>query len=460
MMKKKIWLRMIMWRMNKNPAAHTGAAAGKVMLFLVMILLAGFNSVAAVKPLYTYYNTFYGARSLSLGNAFTAVADDLTAVYRNPAGIAEFSGPQFYLNYRWDKLNYEYSPQEYDSSSGLQSYTYDFSSTLRNVDFISLAVPVYFWDINWNFAFSYYRYFPYGIEGQLREHVLSGSGSTDSLTTLTLSGSSGIDVLGFTSAFYLTDYFSFGITLQQFFKSGEITYGLTSSTEVYTQTSSDRIKGRNLVLGLMGKLTRDIILGITYQTRFTDTLESQYTRQDTVSGVTSSGSTEAEIRMPAQLAVGLVLKPYAFMRLSFEYSIFYWSDTRLSGYYESTQDLEFPVKGDFSFSQKDTVNYRMGVEFNIPLERAVVFIRGGLFKDQQLFVDGAASPAPVKLKGYAVGLGIDISSQFRLDAGYMRQKGTWDEAGYFDPVNTTVSTRYKSDIFSVSFSYSFGKKKE
>jgi long-subunit fatty acid transport protein len=449
-----------MRRTNKNPRELSGAGPGKLLLFLVILLFTGFNAAAAVKPLYTYYNPFYGARSLSLGNAFTAVADDLTAVFRNPAGIAEFSGPQFYLDYRWDRLNYDYSPQEYTSPSGVQSYSYDFSSSLRNVDFISIAVPVYFWDINWNFAFSYYRYVPYGIDGQLREHVLSGTGSVDSLSTLTLSGTSGIDVLGFTSAFYLNDYFSFGITLQQFFNSGEMTYGVSSPTEAYNQTFTDRLKGRNLILGLLGKLTKDIILGITYQTQFTDTLESQYTRQETVSGITSSGSTTAEIRMPSQLAVGLVLKPYAFMRLSFEYSIFYWSNTRLSGYYDNPQDLEFPVKGDFTFSQKDAVNYRMGVEFNIPMERAVVFLRGGLLKDQQLFVDGAASPAPVKFKGYALGIGIDISSQIRLDAGYMRQKGTWDEAGYFDPVNTTVSTQYKRDIFSLSFSYSFGKKKE
>ena len=428
--------------------------------FLLLFSLFSAPGFGAVKPLYTYYNPFYGARSLGLGNAFTAVADDLTAVYRNPAGIAEFAGPKIFVDYRADRLKYDYAPQEFTSGDTVQTYTYNFSSTLRNLDFVSISVPVYFWDINWNFALSYYRLYPYGFEGQLREEFLTGNGSGDSLTTLTLSGGSGIDVLGFTTAFYLTDYFSFGITLQQFINSGDMMYKYYSPTESYTRTYTEKINERNLVLGLMGKLTRDIIIGVTYQTRFTADFDTRYSHHDTGSGVTTTVvSYGTRAVFPAQLAVGLLLKPYPFMRASFEYSIFYWSDARLYDYYGSSQELKFPERDDFTFAQKDTVNYRMGVELNIPMDRATIFLRAGLFRDQQLFVDGETPPAPVKFSGFSLGLGIDVLSMVQVDIGYMRQKSFWNEVAYFDPA-AYVRTNYKNDIFAISLTYSFGKRKE
>ena len=35
-----------------------------------------------------------------MGNAFTAVADDLTAAFWNPAGLADLRSPEFYLSYK------------------------------------------------------------------------------------------------------------------------------------------------------------------------------------------------------------------------------------------------------------------------------------------------------------------------------------------------------------------------
>ncbi len=98
----------------------------------------------------------------------------------------------------------------------------------------------------------------------------------------------------------------------------------------------------------------------------------------------------------------------------------------------------------------------MGVELNIPMERLIISLRGGLFSDRQLFM--GASSAVVKFKGYSLGLGVDISSMARLDIGYMRQKGTWNEPGYYDAVNTTASANSINDIISISLTINIGKK--
>src|SRR5437867_10481069 len=41
-----------------------------------------------------------GARSLGMGGAFAAVADDATAVQANPAGLMYVTTPEFFLEYR------------------------------------------------------------------------------------------------------------------------------------------------------------------------------------------------------------------------------------------------------------------------------------------------------------------------------------------------------------------------
>ena len=426
-------------------------------VFLLLSVSLSTVQFGQIKPLYSYYNMFFGARSISMGNAFTAVADDLTTVFRNPAGVAEFKGPRLYLNVRWDKNRYDYQPQEYTSGMYNQQYTYDFNSTLKNIDFFSISAPVFLWGVKWNFALSYYRYIPYGFNGTSQGILTTGSDTAGETAALSLAGGGGIDTMGLTSAFELTDYLSFGITLQQFFNSGSIDYELTSTAQSFRRESTEKIKGRNIILGLLFELHRNIVFGISYQFKFSGTLDAEYTsRPGDENTETATYSTEAGLVIPSQISLGLLLRPFKFMQLSFDYSKINWSKGAVSNYYDYEDELEYPVRDDFSFLQQDAVNYRLGVEFNFPIKKVDVFIRGGWFSDGQLFVD-AASEA-VKIKGFSLGLGVDISSRVRLDAAYMHRKATWDEPGYFDPQNATVSTDYSNKIFSLSMTIAFGKK--
>ena len=59
-------------------------------------------SFPAYKPWYNFYNFAYGAKARAMGNAFTAVADDLTAAFWNPAGLAAQRSPEFHLGYKTD----------------------------------------------------------------------------------------------------------------------------------------------------------------------------------------------------------------------------------------------------------------------------------------------------------------------------------------------------------------------
>src|SRR5262245_29850252 len=65
---------------------HYGAKLLVALLFLMEVLLGGFSARKASAA--GLFVTPHGARPLGRGGAFVAGADDLNAIYYNPAGVA------------------------------------------------------------------------------------------------------------------------------------------------------------------------------------------------------------------------------------------------------------------------------------------------------------------------------------------------------------------------------------
>lgn len=434
------------------------------ILFLTVVFIFSISTTAypeylQFKPLYTYYNFSFGARALSMSNAFTAVADDLSAVFWNPAGMAEFKLPEAYVNYRRHKIEYQYDLEQIQTDTASEQYGSNFESSLKNIDFLAVSVPAYFWGMKWNFALSYYKLIPYNMKGTWVENLKttpSGSDSyTSERTSIDFSGENGISVLGFSAAYHLSDYFSLGLTLQQFLNSGTIGYNVISDTAgEYDLTYTERIEGRSLILGFIFKPVWDVIIGMTYRTKLTNKFHSEYTMETTGSASVRDISSDSEVVLPARLSLGVLVRPFKFMRVSADYSIIYWSLGSVSNYYSQADDIEFPVRDNFILSQEDYVNYRMGVEFKIPLNTTILFLRGGFFTEQPLFPDSGSNV--IKIKGYSFGIGVDLSSRVTVDLAYMRQKADWMENGTLDPAST-VSTHYENKIINMGITFRFGR---
>jgi long-subunit fatty acid transport protein len=427
----------------------------KFLMALLVLFFVSASLYSKFKPFYLYYNFNYGARSLSMAHAFTAVANDLTAVFINPSGIAAFQTPRVYMNYHSDKVQYDYEIQSQQLGVLTQTYNYEFDSQLKHINFLSVSVPGHFWDLNWNFALTYYRYIPYGFEGKASTILttMSEDGSSqEEESVYNFNGSSGIDALALTAAFNLDQYFSAGITFQGFLNSGAINYEFNSAEESFTRNYNEKIKGTHVILGFMFLPHKDVRLGFAYHTRLTDTFNSEYNFQQQGSETPDGNSTEAELHIPSQFSIGISIKPYKFMLLSYDYSQITWSKGTITNYYGNTAELPFPIRDDFAFEQLDIINGRLGVEFNIPVKTVTFFLRGGISRERQLFVGFDAEA--VKVKSLSLGFGIDLSSLLILDFGYMRQSTEWSEAGYFDPLSR-VNTIYKNDILSFSATYIF-----
>ena len=64
----------------------------RALLLAVILLTQGPRLYAAQSSAAQFLNLGFGARALGMGEAYTAVSDDISSVYYNPAGLA--SGPE------------------------------------------------------------------------------------------------------------------------------------------------------------------------------------------------------------------------------------------------------------------------------------------------------------------------------------------------------------------------------
>ena len=76
-----------------------------------------------------------GARAIAMGSAYTAVADDLTAVYYNPAGLAQVEKHALFLGYLWSSPCLEESSPNDPSFHARQVIPYKLQAPIVGIGF-------------------------------------------------------------------------------------------------------------------------------------------------------------------------------------------------------------------------------------------------------------------------------------------------------------------------------------
>ena len=84
----------------------------KSVYVLLCLLWFMIPAVAAQKPFEAARPLYVGSRAIGMGNAFTAVADDATAGFWNPAGLIQWQGVKLFgLNKFHDRADYRFDPK-------------------------------------------------------------------------------------------------------------------------------------------------------------------------------------------------------------------------------------------------------------------------------------------------------------------------------------------------------------
>ena len=83
-----------------------------ILCFLWLVTPVSAQTTPDKKPFESARPLYVGARALGMGNAFTAVADDATAGFWNPAGLIQWRGVKLFgVNKFYNRADYRFDPK-------------------------------------------------------------------------------------------------------------------------------------------------------------------------------------------------------------------------------------------------------------------------------------------------------------------------------------------------------------
>jgi long-subunit fatty acid transport protein len=441
-------------------------------LLTALLILAANPLAAYFKPWYLLTTFAFGSKALAMGNAFTAVADDASASFWNPAGLAQLDAPEFMLSYRACRQSHLYDTLtvEYPASDILTKALYDstFRSRINGVDYFALSLPVRFWGKQWGFAFSYMRYFPSGFSGQkYQTSTLFYYDEAMRVSTVQddFSGSEGQDALAMSVSCRISEKLFAGMTVQRYFNSGSLNYTATRESYVSTQEFNEKLIGGSFIFGLLYKPLRLVTLGFAYHSAADVRMPSseEYLKMDLDGNVISGKSYECEARvhLPAMFSFGVRVDPFRNLVLSADYTAIDWSHSTMRDYYGQTKTLPFPIRNDRAdghldndpFIPGDMSGLRLGMEWNLPMRKRILHLRSGWSVQKELVRDTLGDQ--VHTRSFSVGAGVELSAALRAEFTIAVQRAIWPEDSILSATETS-STRYRYDQFNLALVYHFG----
>ena len=357
-----------------------------------------------------------GARAMGMGGAHIAVAEDFSALWWNPAGLArirriELSGGLIHQKDKSKTLHFGYRKGNINSHTG-------FGSTSMAVPF-----PTYRGSLVFAFGLNRIQNFDSSLkfEGGILEKDLWEEGFE--------LRSGGLHTWGLGGAIDLSASLSAGATIVLWRGKEEYTWNMVKDTlssqgDTLKITRKDHIQddysGLNLKLGLLFRINRYIILGGTLESPLTLKVEQDWTSQtDSLfsnSTVSSDdyGYYKYKLSHPYKFGLGARLTlPYLILAADLNYTD--WSQTEYKYPPQDVSDLN-PYISD---AYREILSWHVGAETLIP--GLGVKLRLGYYHDPIPY-----KPKRVKTsRNYLTfGLGFLMGRVMSLDVAWVH--GLWE----------------------------------
>lgn len=338
------------------------SARGKAVIFLFLTGLGNF----AMADEYHYNNLLIGDRASGMGGAYTAVSDDATGMYYNPAGIVYVGDKNFSAS-----VNAYYSQsKKYDNVFGNQSFERNSSALLAN--YFGIVKP-----------FGKYKVgFSYAVPDAVSEDQNQSFTNVNSLVarqTFNLSNRDTTYNIGPSIAREVNDDLSVGLTMYMHFRRAEL---IVNQFVERVDTSSEWINnyfrlnetGVKPIFGVSWSPAERISVGASMSRTFV--LSSSTTQQitcwdDKTSGTSCpNGATNPTVQVPT-------LSGYNYKReypthLALGVAWFPSSSLLVSGDVSYNTAVNDPIYGN----KVATYNAAVGTEYYLSRKWAV---RAGLF---------------------------------------------------------------------------------
>lgn len=315
----------------------------KFVLLLILMVSLGFSQV--VLPKFGLTPAGNGARAAGMGYAFTAIADDATAIAWNPAGLSQLYAMELGLVARFGtgSETVQYAGTEYDINRGSNF----------DLNFASFVFPFEAGNFHMAAGVAYRTLYDFNQEQDLSE-ILKATGLGDQWVE-TFTG--GIRAISPSVAFALNDMFSFGATMN--FITGSTNFKLES--DYFTEEDGDTdFSGTNFELGVLAQINEMFTLGAMFTSGYDLTAEED--------------GFEMVFEIPTAFKLGAAIRPSDNLTIGLDYHVMPLSGT--SVIFDGGEPVE-------DFFDHDANTFHIGLEYiagNMPL-------RFGYYQAPTVFVD-------------------------------------------------------------------------
>jgi long-subunit fatty acid transport protein len=405
--------------------------------WLFVMLLGGSSAFAQVGLVFNRAGS--GARAAGMANAFIAISDDGTAASWNPAGLGQLRKPE--LSIVSNSTGRTLGAAGFRTRDDLSSYTPIRSSyQSTNLDFASLAVPVTLWGKAVTFQGAWRRLYTldYREIASLTREPLAPGGPPAFRIDDNNDIYGGVNLISIAGAVRLTTRLTFGSSFNLWrgdWTQGEaVSVSPVAGTEppgfgMFTQ--QNRIRGRNLNLGLMLTYPRWSV-GLVYQGALHSDFSSTADATTNGSGPSGRQSFAGTLRFPRGFGAGAAWRPATSWTVALDLTWDNWSDAL----------LDTPQTGKVNFfdglpkdrtSTRDTLSVNAGAERLFVGERFVVPLRFGAAWEPQ----GPRSPYtrdPVNFTMLAMGTGYNTNN-LKFDAALQFRWAHFQDGADFGSFN-------------------------
>jgi hypothetical protein len=399
-----------------------------------------------------------GARALGMGGAFLARADDATAASWNPAGLSYLRRPEASLV----GVRSTFSKQRVGVSDRLIGYAPDFAAVTYPVETGHLSGAV---------QLSFQRVFSFSGSRKIRNDT-----DPSSPVTFDTHASGGFDVLALGSGLKVGRDLRLGVTVNHWFDGySQSRSKVAGPRRTQLQEIEYGLSGWNFNMGLIWNPVESLNFGAVGKTAFTGSVDLARNRTN-IDPTSDPASPDYEqqgssrdstlmLHVPGAFGVGMSWRPRSALTLSADYTVTLWSKGRIYNFFlldlqnpdqpTTTYDtLPYPTLDDND--QVDSQQFRFGGEYVVIVWRLKVPLRAGFFTDRQYFRsagrleagtgrDLGTGKAPT-FHGLTAGLGV-LVGPFLLDAAYVYERGTYQDAETRDQATTTTQRVLLSLIY-------------
>jgi Long-chain fatty acid transport protein len=344
-----------------------------------------------------------GTRAMGMNNAFVAVADDASALWYNPAGLAFLEGGHLMLG----GVGIIVPGTKFTANSSNTAFAVGTTARSDRKNFLIPHLHVALTDPKMGVSYGLSVTSPFGLETDWTGTVLATSTAPFSLKSVTFSR---IELFNINPniAFKITDHIAIGGGFDYVYMKD-----VDFNTSILTQNADGDGWGGNVSLMYKDEM---FSVGVSYRTQVA--IRVTGTASSTLGGKATAVS---GVKLPDMVNAGFAFRPTKTLLISAEADWTNWSkfDRLLFNY---SSPLTVPVKGGITTSVTEeewhpTVTARVGVEW-----RAQDRLR--------LRVGYAYDPSPVNDKNFSPG--IPVNDRHLISAG----------AGYDFTKNLTVDVAY------------------